>query len=406
MRVFNPLLLFSACALALQTPPSQAIAAAQEELRIPDQEPDLTELSLNDLIERLPTLENEFWFEADDLRVHPTSLEMDRRLINGVTLSDAQWKRAFDVTGAFRLRSRWPDGNLIPAFMAVPGWLRLSQIRADCPINPFKTLFAGSLELPPMRCGNGYISPREVAQYQVFANLPRGKHTLEFDFVIERGKSTNDYGHVHYWPPWDQERTECPPEPGVLWSGRLAYDIEIVESIADAIPGVSNEQLDQTIRAGVRVESHERKVNFKSQPYTFLAVDLCTTDDSQLHSTGISLSIGVLRDGIEQARPSMQVTRDRVRTSRNSKCSGSEFVLYDGVSTLGIPSRVLEDAEELDRWSLSITGTTEGLLKMWDAETHWNGTLEIPLAEAVKRGRVWEEAEARRRARLDLGLPR
>lgn len=112
----------------MQEEESSDVAGTAEdgsELPRPTPDEDLTELDLDELIERLPPIEGEHVWDREERKwsLRPEVTEFARRLDERVELSDEEWREVLLRSGAIQVRERWPEGRPFAITLQPPEWL-------------------------------------------------------------------------------------------------------------------------------------------------------------------------------------------------------------------------------------------------------------------------------------------
>ena len=162
---------------------------------------------LDEWIERLPPVGEEFQRKEHDdgwVLVAPAAV-LHEHLGAGGSLSNAQWKRALEITRALRVSTTWPVDRPFAVGLFCPQWIDRGRIT----LTPRTAGFATAKSAGWSWCGNCQDSEDERASQQELGQLALGRQTLEFDVVIagDRGK--------------------YPIPPTTLWSGTLSFEVDV-----------------------------------------------------------------------------------------------------------------------------------------------------------------------------------
>lgn len=334
------------------------------------QEASLSELPTQALLERVPKAGCEWRYDRVNQTgiEDPFSAELARRLAAGASLSDQQWRYVLVKSGAIIVRDKWPSEYPLAISMTVPRWLGLTQIRARPRLKSLRSAQAGELlwsfsgTMPAIR--------KRQAKYQSIGFLPRHVTSLVFDVTVERGKRS----------PFQEDS----PPPGVLWQGELKFPVSTVATINEAVPGASDRDLDEAVRqsigAGVRTW-HDAGEQIST---VYVVVDPDTNRFPALARTGLSLRIEVLHNG-KLVEEGLLVASRLDQLALTNSVSTASLRFYASRNLRMIPPTVVSDSEQSMAWTLRISGVSDHALLLWDAEVRWDGTIMMPIAEAVAR---------------------
>src|SRR5688572_12133702 len=92
---------------------------------------DLAQLTLDQLIGRLPRVGSEWIREGSPWHLVPVAQEFRARIERGADLTSEQWKRALFSTGAVRMRPRWVVSEPFAISMKDLGWLPYTKMVLD-----------------------------------------------------------------------------------------------------------------------------------------------------------------------------------------------------------------------------------------------------------------------------------
>jgi len=329
---------------------------------------DLTSLSLDDLIDRLPPAGEEWWFdfERGDGVESPVTQEMSRRLETAI-LTDDQWRRALLGTGAIRLRTRWPREVPYAISLTVPRWLAPAQIKVAPTMSGWRTVAAGELVYgssgtrPAMRA-------RDARVGQELGPLPEAATNIEFEIEIRRSWTWLD---ARPMPGGARVREELFP---LIWRGTIVSRLEPIDSWHALLPGAHNEALDEAVRrslgAGMRVWGNQGLV-----PY--LVIDPDTSARPVLATTGLDLRAELL-DGETVMSVAALLASDLDCFALSNSVSRARKRFY-GSCKFEVP----EIPTDTSRWRVRITGRLRHPMRLWSATTHWSGSMVISWNELV-----------------------
>ena len=333
----------------------------------------VAELTLDELVARVPSVDGG---AAGSERLEE---ELERRLKAGVELSNEQWKHLLLENGVLGVHHRWPAGEPFAVSAREPDWLTNVRIvllpNAEVPgLSDVQIV-----QHPDGDCWNCWAAGVNASLYQTLGTLPLGRQQISFR--IEAWSEKEWWNHVEHRPnrPWfvdyfaseeqrkaaDAVRATLEPRP--LSTGGLLLEIEIVPTLDDAIPPVSTPELDRAVAQALSVafveEDGERWA------------ELVLSDEPALEHLGLSLDVELL-EGAESRLSTHVCTHDR---------DPWHFGAGTGV-TLPLPPELEHDIAARRAWSLRVRGTDERILRDWDAERRWSGTLVLGMDELLERG--------------------
>jgi len=301
MRALIFALLLSSCpgtAPDGQSPPDgpQLHAVRERFLRAGDSQTGLYDLTLDELIDRLPRIgfEHRLARTGSENVFNAASVEMSNRLLDGATLTDSQWRSALMNSGAIRWRKRWPVDRNVAVSIGVPSWLRFCEIRAQQLGGEHGSCAAGVLW--PSFCGMGL--PQRVIRWWELGPLPLGDHSIEFSITIERGRGVEH--EASFRSLTGENCDQIAAKPGILWTGRLGIELTIVETMDDAVPGFATERLANAVRDSIGAGIHTPLFDEEQKVVAFLAIEPDRQAFPELIATALSLEVSLLRDGIER----------------------------------------------------------------------------------------------------------
>jgi hypothetical protein len=331
---------------------------------------DLSALEVDELLERLSPLGREGrWDEVQQTWVtEPVVAELTRRIEECEPLTDAQWARALVRSGAVRMRSRWPEDRPLAVSMRVPRWLGVSQIRMQPRLAGLEPAEAGMLV--SSSCGTYSSWVRQAALYQELGTLLPGPQHVAFDITVERGRS------------WHR-RSPAAPQPGVLWSGALAFDVEIVPSIDDAVPPARGAHLDRAVHDSIGVSFSTWWIDERNQRTAILVLDPDVAGHPALASTALSLDVELVHQGRVVQEVRLRATAyDPLALGNSVNEAEPRTIAFCTLRELPVACET--DFAARAGWTLRVRGTSEGVHAIWEAETRWDGSLEIPISEAIE----------------------
>lgn len=335
-----------------------------EKLAAEGRQGDLTALSLDELIGKLPQVGSEGGYsEAAQKWVYDAAAEeMKRRVESGVTLSAEQWKSALVRVGVIRMRERWPVGEPVVVAMRDSAWLVNTAITLRPRDGTLNRLQGGATWRET--CGNALEGRKREQMQQRLGKLPLGKQHVVFDASIVRGRSWFN----------QKEQSEC-----VLWKGELAFDFEIVPTLEDAVPVVETKEVAAAVREALGV--CRKKWGSKQKLESILVFDADTRAHPELGTMAIDMDVELLRDGEVKGTTRLLVHRYDSALSGNSVYDGA-VKLFSFAMLEAVPGRMI--GEEW-RWKLRCTSRSADVLKLWHVEKQWRGSFEVPLGELLER---------------------
>lgn len=299
-------------------------------------------IALEAALDRLPRIDEErSWNAAREAWDIPTAVSwMAEYVAAGGTLTDEQWRRALTRSQAIRVRERWPAGEPFAVGMDVPSWLPLTEIRLDPERTTLSSARAGSTV--GGWCGNWFNAVRSRWRYQELGRLEPGLQELRFRVVVERGS-----------PRSSARRRDRDSPPAVLWTGSLAFQIEVVPTLADVLPAAHGAELD----AEVRNMLHTGLV----YP-TFLYVYADYEQVPSLSTMSVSLELALLDGEVLQGMETL-VPVPRPVVSESVGWELPAFPAYDS------------------HWLIRVRGRGKDALRNWDATRYWDGEFTIALRD-------------------------
>ena len=332
----------------------------------------LSEIPLEALLAHVPKAGCEWRFDHVNYTgiEDPVSVELGRRLSAGATLSDEQWRYVLLKSGAIIVRENWPSDTPFAISMTVPRWLGTTQIRA---IPHLKALHSAQVgERLWSFSGTWTAIQRQQAKYQILGSLPSDARSITFDVTVESGKNALFVA--------------VGPARGILWEGQLAFRVSTVATIDEAVPPTSNDELDEAVRQSIGAGVRTWHESGKQISTVYVVVDPDTERFPALARTGLALSVEVLHRGKPVEEGSLVASRlDALRLANSVSTASLRFYASRNLRT--IPPAVVSDLEESQEWTLRISGVSDHVLLLWDAEVRWGGTIMIPIAEAIARER-------------------
>ncbi len=312
-----------------------------------------SDMTVEQAIAELPPIGREGLISKDRKRwVEAAAVEQLREHLEaGGTLSNEQWREALRRSRAIHLRERWPVAFPLAISVQRPHWLPLAEIRVQPRREDFRAAEAGSFKRP--FCGNCSESRYLRESYQELGSLPLGKHHLSFDVQIEidaDGQESASY---------DSNRQKYVSEDvRSAWRGTIEMDVEIVATVAEAMPGRQDAELDRAVRAKLRIALADGSLTF-TEPLLY--------ESEALAATAVSLEY--------ELRRAEEVVHSRRLLGKDIWRAGTMWSSWE------VPA----DPLELAQWTLRVRGIDEGVLRFARADHWWNGELVIALSELARR---------------------
>lgn len=321
--------------------------------------PALPRSELDELIASLPPIGAETFLEEEYEPLRPVPAKMKALIERGAVLTGDQWKRALVGVGALRVPARWPVGRPFAISMRETEWLEVTQIRMVPRIAGWNTATVGSLYT--QTCGTAASWQEQEWLHQELGSLPVGRHELRFDVTIERGLEDNG---VHGAVP------DNAPQ-GVVWQGEMAFDVEIVESVEEAVPPAAGPELDRAVRESISLAFED----WPDGRTAILVVDPHSRPSGELAKVGLSLEIEI-REG------SHVHERLHMRPSIPGQAWERRIAFH---SIPSIPLSLEDLMTSRKSWSVHVRGIPEEALLLWGADRHWSGEFDVSIDELIRR---------------------
>jgi hypothetical protein len=331
-----------------------------------------SQLSLDELLARLPRVDQEQRYDALTRQwvAVPAVEEMIRRLHSGAKLSDDQWRETLLRTGVLRFRSKWSADLSCAVSLRRPSWLPSAEVE----------LFSNRCGVKSTEaswwsegcCQRTDVDERLAANFRTLGRLPLGNHELTFEASVN---VRDREARAKYGLEWSS---------GLLWSAPLRVEVEIVPTLDDAIPPYQDAEIDAAVRESVSVSFPHWAGD--CDPHIDLLRD--TIRHPVLADVAVSLCIEVVRE--RNTRETLQLVGGLLNDPVID-CTPS----LDSANSSALSCELESNPSAQRAWSLRVSGTTDRIERLWGATRRWSGTIEIPLDEAIRRGAERESAFAR-----------
>lgn len=191
--------------------------------------------------------------------------------------------------------------------------------------------------------------------------------------------------------PFEDLDEHLPLSKGILWRGEIALDVVGAPGIDEAWPAVDSDQLREAVRDSIGVRVHR---NQESPSVLKLTVDPDIARFPALTQVGLSLEIELRRS--EETVGTQHLPVPRLFASAAQWSMRTTHTRFHAETELNpIAAELVDDPVELAKWTLVVRGANRSMERLWDADSHWSGTITLPLAEALERAKTWD-ARAKR----------
>lgn len=353
------------------------VAAQAED---PALDADLSHLTLDEVIERLPPAGNDRTDTEGPWSLTPVAAEMRTRVERGDPLTGEQWTRALLTTGSMKFRSRWPVTDPFVVALRKPSWLPLTRVSFDPRPEGLAPIAMGTEYI--QTCGIG-MRGESAEHVEEVGLLPLGSNRLVFDVTFERGPKAMLFADL----PRLAEQMARPPHPpaGVFFRGQVAIDVEVLPTAGEVIPPTTSGELDEAVRRALYLARTEDGL----ETYLVLAPDgLC---EPSLLGVALALHVEVAHgDGVEEIAALRPILAELAPPDPGDERSIGSLSSCELIS---IPS-ALVDSPRPSAWSVRIRGTSERVCELLAAERYWAGEIVLSVEELVRRG---QEARTKER---------
>ncbi|MFN0207287.1 MAG: hypothetical protein ACKVS6_13360 [Planctomycetota bacterium] len=161
----------------------------------------------------------------------------------------------------------------------------------------------------------------------------------------------------------------------------MSFTVDVVDTLNDAIPPANDSIISDAVRKSLHIVVD--RTGGRINP-TFIQPVQDRPPASELLGVALALDIDVLCNGAVLASiacdPYCYNSDGRVETT------GKRWNdIYSGTYITAIPNEVLTNENVQAGWSLRIRGTHRDILKLWGADSWWNGEIVVPLREAIRK---------------------
>lgn len=310
-------------------------------------------LSLPDLLARMPS---EPWDkETKPWTLKPEAFELRRRAEQGL-LTDEDWLetlRAFDV---IHTRPRWPAGEPLGAWVREVFWLRLTKVTARAIAPELGEVVSNNMH--PSWCGNCRGSQVARMRSLSFDPLPVDTTSLDLEVTIEQRAEP-------------EERYTRNKETKLLWRGTVRVPVLAVAGVEDALLPTTEVEVEAAIRRSFHGNWYDAKDPRPAGLRLWLGGE--HQRFPELRGVGVSLQVELWCQGTRVA--------SELLTASQSVGFGN---YKDGLRGMA-DFKAIEEADRSKSWELRCTGTSAGLLPVWETERYWSGSFTLPLTEVISK---------------------
>lgn len=319
---------------------------------------DWSAASLDELIDRLPAFEtaaDQFSFQPSWERAdHPVAVELRARIEAGAVLTDEQWRRALLETNTIRVRSDWPVDHPFAVGIHQPPWLPGAFIKL--------TLHGRSKDARGGAVMRGCFGPNRHENYSELTTLHPDVTEVRVDVLIEtrRGVTVVEYT--------------------TLWDGELTIPVRMRPSLDDCIAPVSDARIDAALSRALRTICLAHQEDSAGSHMSVLAVDPLPLDRHLFDGLALSMRLEVLNH--DEVVASYPLSPECPRADRDDAWLdlglGGEFVPE-------LDRFLHRRWDEATAWNLRLVGTTDNVLRHWNADRYWTGSITVPFLETRRR---------------------
>jgi hypothetical protein len=163
-----------------------------------------------------------------------------------------------------------------------------------------------------------------------------------------------------------------------IWSGELAFDVEVVASVDDVVIPVAGFEIDSAVRASTSLE-FAGGISRRA----FLRVERDVAAYHVLDGVALSLDVELVWRGETLATGSVIYPDPEVL----QPWFEPGVAPFTRLALPELPPECETDPAAREGWVLRLCGTSRDVLGVWECDARWIGDVEIPLAEAIERGR-------------------
>jgi hypothetical protein len=333
--------------------PEREIAAVPA----PPKSDDVRALSVTELFARMPD-ELRCRDSAGKWSLAPVPQELRRRA-ESKELSDDDWRAVFRLADVIHLRPRWPLDEPLRAWIREPQWLAPTRITARAIDPPLGTIEANNLY--PSWCGNCRMDEMFLQRLLRLDELPSATTRIVFEVTVDHLDQ-----NARFFAPR--------PDPRLIWRGNVEVKIHAAKDPDRVLPPIERAAVDEAVCKTIR--GWWTKPTDRSAPKLFVMAGDAFERAPDLRGVGLSLRVELRHDGtLVQKR---QLIADHDPGFDRSTHGLIGFACFDAV-----PIELSKDATCRTGWVLSVTGTPDDLLVVWEAESWWKGSFVVSLADTL-----------------------
>jgi hypothetical protein len=326
--------------------------------------------TLDAWIDALPTIACERHLDEQEHPVEAPAVAELRRAVEARALSDEQWRRALSKSGAIRRRKRWPLDRPFAVSMAAPAWL------------PGERGLWAQVTLVPRIAGwheatGGHLEAETCGTARVMR--ARREHTQELGPLTPELRVVPCF--VHVMRRLRDEARTLGGEQELVWQGTLDLDVEPVITLEESLPGAHGAELDRAVAASFAARL---VVRTETEPSLWVHWIPDPTTHPELADLGVSLDIELREGPRVHARTELDVESEWNPYLHHARVGCGPWDTRHGASGVKPSPRALRDAPtDFAGWTLVVRGTSKSVIAQWDAARYWDGSFEVPLADAL-----------------------
>ena len=297
---------------------------------------------------------------------HPVSVELQRRLDQGMTFEDWQWKLLLTRARVIRTRPRWPSEEPLAVSVVIPRWAPYCQLHAQPTIEGGAPVEAGILF--GLWCGNHLTALEAEEAYQVVGPVAQDQRQVRFAARLIQGDRSHDNPYRRD-DDWENPRT--------LWSGDLTMPIQIVEGLDEAVTPDRKPTTTEALRRAldIRVGPGSRNNRPTDELYVWVSIDPID-DEAGLRDLSVHVLIDFQHDGEIVDSVPVHVRSDMFNFDLGTRGGWGRVN--------GLTRRELKKAAASGRWTLRIRGTSDRVLRDFGQSRYWLGEMNVPLANVAR----------------------